>query len=96
MKSSEPVYGRPGPVGSDGRGANHTSGRAERSAGVGWAEAGGDGASEADGNALSIEALGTGAEQAAPMSAAATPPTSQRVRFLNLTAASRRDPARKR
>jgi hypothetical protein len=35
MKSSEPVNGRPGPVGNGGSGANQISGRADRSAGVG-------------------------------------------------------------
>jgi hypothetical protein len=35
MKSSDPMYGRPGWVGSGGSGANHASGRSERSAGVG-------------------------------------------------------------
>jgi len=34
MKSSDPMYSRPGPVGIGGSGANQMSGRADRSSGV--------------------------------------------------------------
>jgi hypothetical protein len=43
MKSIDPVYWRPGPVGIGGSGANQISGRADRSAGVGSVVGTGDG-----------------------------------------------------
>ena len=76
------MYGRPAPVGSGGSGPNQTSGRAERSAGVGTALGVGDGAAtdartDADGK-IAADSSGGADEQEATVIATAMAPASRR------------------
>jgi hypothetical protein len=91
MKSSDPMYARPGPVGIGGSGANQMSGRADTSAGVGagLVVGGGELASgpdvaEDDACVLASGAgVGTGVPQALAISTA-TSASASRARFMDI------------
>ena len=78
MKSSEPVNGRPGPLGNGGSGANQINGLADRSAGVGR------GVAIPVGEAVAIEADGLAAKvsfDAAAGAVGAGPPHALAIRM---------------